>query len=69
MTVIRPDSPLLNRILTRVPLVLRMGWRREAGRHVLTLSRGSRYPTALIMDKMLVTNDHSHVPPGKRFMW
>jgi len=40
----------------------------EKGRHVLSLGNSGGRASSLVLDRILVTNDLSYVPPGKRFM-
>ena len=40
----------------------------KKGKHTLRLSNWFRRPCALLVEKMLITNDLSYIPPGERFI-
>ena len=40
----------------------------KKGDHVLVLGNSVKRTCSLVLDKVLITNDLSHVPPGKRFI-
>lgn len=43
-------------------------WPLSKGKHTLTIKPVRRRSLSLILEKVLVTNDFSYIPPGKRFL-
>ena len=44
-------------------------WHLTPGPHVLCLAKAGASPMSLVLDKIMVTNDFSTIPPGERFLW
>jgi len=44
-------------------------WHLTPGPHVLCLAKAGTSPMSLVLDKIMVTNDFSTIPPGERFLW